>query len=100
MSFCSNDNQILPLQKEKLHTIGVIGPNADNRRALVGNYEGTASRYVTVLEGIQDYVGDEVRVLYSEGCHLYKDRTSGLAQEMIVPLRCAACAGRVMSSSR
>ena len=76
-----NDNQILPLQKEKLHTIGVIGPNADNRRALVGNYEGTASRYVTVLEGIQDYVGDEVRVLYSEGCHLYKDRTSGLAQE-------------------
>lgn len=95
-----NDNQILPLQKEKLHTIGVIGPNADNRRALVGNYEGTASRYVTVLEGIQDYVGDEVRVLYSEGCHLYKDRTSGLAQEMIVPLRCAACAGRVMSSSR
>ena len=76
-----NDNQILPLQKEKLHTIGGIGPNADNRRALVGNYEGTASRYVTVLEGIQDYVGDEVRVLYSEGCHLYKDRTSGLAQE-------------------
>lgn len=76
-----NDDHILPLQKDKLHTIGVIGPNADNRRALVGNYEGTASRYVTVLEGIQDYVGDEVRVLYSEGCHLYKDRTSGLAQE-------------------
>ncbi len=75
-----NDNQILPLRKEKIHTIGVIGPNADNRRALVGNYEGTASRYVTVLEGIQDYVGDDVRVLYSEGCHLYKDRTSGLAQ--------------------
>ena len=76
-----NENNILPLKKDKIHTIGVIGPNADNRRALVGNYEGTASRYVTVLEGIQDYVGDEIRVLYSEGCHLYKDRTSGLAQE-------------------
>ncbi len=76
-----NENQTLPLQKDKIRTIGVIGPNADNRRALVGNYEGTASRYVTVLEGIQDYVGDDVRVLYSEGCHLYKDRTSGLAQE-------------------
>ncbi len=75
-----NDNHTLPLHKDKIRTIGVIGPNADNRRALVGNYEGTASRYVTVLEGIQDYVGDEVRVLYSEGCHLYKDRTSGLAQ--------------------
>ncbi|MDE6918559.1 MAG: glycoside hydrolase family 3 C-terminal domain-containing protein [Lachnospiraceae bacterium] len=76
-----NENQTLPLQKDKIRTIGVIGPNADNRRALVGNYEGTASRYVRVLEGIQYYVGDDVRVLYSEGCHLYKDRTSGLAQE-------------------
>lgn len=76
-----NDNHTLPLQKDKIRTIGVIGPNADNRRSLVGNYEGTASRYVTVLEGIQDYVGDDVRVLYSEGCHLYRDRTSGLAQE-------------------
>lgn len=39
---------------------------------------GTASRYITVLEGIQDYVGDDVRVLYAEGCHLYKDRVEGL----------------------
>ncbi len=74
-----NKNNILPLDKTKLHTIGVIGPNANSRNALIGNYEGTASRYVTVLEGIMDYVGDDVRVLYSEGCHLYKDRTSGLA---------------------
>lgn len=75
-----NKDHLLPLNKEKIHTIGVIGPNADNRRALVGNYEGTASRYVTVLEGIQDYVGEKIRVLYSEGCHLYQDRTSGLAE--------------------
>lgn len=73
-----NTDHLLPLKKESLRTIGVIGPNANNRRALVGNYEGTASRYETVLQGIQDYVGDEVRVLYSEGCHLYKDRIEGL----------------------
>ncbi|MDK2809059.1 MAG: beta-glucosidase [Clostridiales bacterium] len=76
-----NKKGILPLKKEAVRTIGVIGPNADSRAALVGNYEGTASRYVTVLEGIQDYVGEEVRILYSQGCHLYKDRTSGLAQQ-------------------
>lgn len=76
-----NENHILPLDKKKLHTIGVIGPNADSRKALVGNYEGTASRYITVLEGIEDYVGEDVRVLYSEGCHLYRDRTSNLAME-------------------
>ena len=71
---------LLPLDKSKVRTIGVIGPNADNRRALVGNYEGTASRYITVKEGIQDYVGDDVRVFFSEGSHLYQDRISGLSQ--------------------
>lgn len=70
---------ILPLDKSKLKTIGVIGPNADSRVALIGNYHGTSSRYITVLEGIQDEVGDEVRVLYSEGCQLFKDKTENLA---------------------
>lgn len=69
----------LPLDKSKLKTIGVVGPNADSRAALIGNYHGTASRYITVLEGIQDEVGDDVRVLFSEGCHLEKDRVENLA---------------------
>lgn len=72
---------ILPLQKEKLKTIGVVGPNSNSRVPLFGNYYGTSSRYITVLEGIQDEVGEDVRVLYSEGCHLYKDRVEGLAWE-------------------
>lgn len=80
MVLLKNDG-LLPLKKEKLHTVGVIGPNANNRRALVGNYEGTSSRYITVLEGIQDYLGDDVRVLYSEGCHLYRAKTDNLAQD-------------------
>ncbi len=75
-----NENKLLPLDASKYKTIGVIGPNANNRKALVGNYEGTASEYITVLEGIQDAVGKEVRVLYSQGCHLCKDRMEGLAE--------------------
>ncbi|WP_172194707.1 glycoside hydrolase family 3 C-terminal domain-containing protein [Saccharibacillus qingshengii] len=70
---------LLPLDPGALRTVGVIGPNANNRRALVGNYEGTASRYVTPLEGIQDYLGGDVRVLYSEGCHLFQEKVGGLA---------------------
>lgn len=76
-----NKDNTLPLNKANLKTIGVIGPNADNRRALVGNYEGTAGRYITVLEGIQDYVGDDVRVLTSQGCHLWLDKVENLGQE-------------------
>ena len=61
---------ILPLDKKSISTIAVIGPNADSRAALEGNYNGTA--------GIEDAF--DGRVLYAEGCHLYKDRVSGLAQ--------------------
>ncbi|MBQ5320077.1 MAG: glycoside hydrolase family 3 C-terminal domain-containing protein [Oscillospiraceae bacterium] len=71
------NNGILPLDRSKLKTIAVIGPNADSRLALEGNYCGTADRYITFLEGIEDAF--DGCVLYSEGCHLYKDRTSGLA---------------------
>lgn len=73
------NNGVLPLSVDAGQTIGVIGPNANSRAALVGNYHGTSSRYITVLEGIQDKVGHNGRVLYSEGAHLFKDRVEGLA---------------------
>ncbi len=71
----SNDG-ILPLDPEKIKTIGVIGPNAQSQKALMGNYHGTASRYVTILEGIQDAFPG--RVMFSEGCHLFRDKVEGL----------------------
>ncbi len=70
---------ILPLDKSGLKAIGVVGPNADSRAALIGNYHGTSSRYITVLEGIQDAVGEDVRVYYSEGCHLFKEKVENLS---------------------
>ena len=76
-----SDSPLLPLDRAAGLTLGVIGPNADSRRALVGNYEGTASRYSTVLTGLQDLLGDDARILYSEGCHLWRDRVQGLAAE-------------------
>ena len=70
---------ILPLDRSTLKTIAVIGPNADSRAALIGNYHGTASRYVTVLEGIQDAAGKDVRVLYSQGSDLWRATVEALA---------------------
>jgi beta-glucosidase len=69
---------LLPLKKEKTRRIAVIGPNADSRIALKGNYYGTASRYITVLDGIRQVAGGDVRINYAEGSHLFKDRV-GLA---------------------
>lgn len=79
ITLLKNEGNLLPLDQSKIKTIGIIGPNADNRRALVGNYEGTASRYYTIAEGIQEYLSDTARVLVSEGCHLYKESMSNLS---------------------
>lgn len=73
---------ILPLDKKKVGVIGVIGPNADSRVALTGNYHGTSSEYITVLEGIRRAAGEDIKIMFSEGCHLYKDRTEPLAMAM------------------
>ena len=70
---------ILPLNKEKIKTIGVIGPNANSRRSLDGNYHGTASRYITALEGIQDFAEENIRILYSIGCELNGEKSEVLS---------------------
>jgi beta-glucosidase len=70
---------LLPLDKSKLKSIGIIGPNASSKTALEGNYFGTSDRYVTVLDGIRSAAGKDIRLYYSEGCHLYK-KTAGLSE--------------------
>ena len=72
------NNGILPLKKDEIKSIGVVGPNANSRVALIGNYHGTSSRYITVLEGIQDAVNEDTRVYFSEGCHLFRDKVEHL----------------------
>ena len=81
MVLLKNENNMLPLDVKKIRSIAVIGPNANSRAALVGNYQGTSSRYITPLEGIQQYIGDDVRVTYAEGCHLYKNKVEGLGED-------------------
>ena len=80
MVLLKNDG-LLPLSKKKIKTIAVIGPNADSRAALYGNYAGASSRYVTYLEGVRAYMGDSARVLYAVGSALMKDRIDALAQQ-------------------
>lgn len=68
---------ILPVDIKKTKTIGVIGPNADSRAALLGNYHGYPGDYVTILEGIKEYAGDDTRVLFAQGCDLFRDIING-----------------------
>ncbi|MBR4344897.1 MAG: glycoside hydrolase family 3 C-terminal domain-containing protein [Lachnospiraceae bacterium] len=77
-----NEGNLLPIDKNEITKIGVIGPNADSRKALVGNYEGTSSEYVTVLEGIRREVENSgTRVFASVGCDLYRPKVEPLGEQ-------------------
>jgi beta-glucosidase len=63
-----NESHFLPL-KGAYKTIAVIGPDADNVDALTGNYNGTPSKPVTVLDGIRKRFSSS-KIVYSEGIGL------------------------------
>ena len=56
-----------PLDRSKIKRIAVIGPNANATDVLHGNYNGTASRPVTVLSGIRELAGPNIEVTYAQG---------------------------------
>jgi len=62
-----NSNNALPVKKE-VKRIAVIGPNADNYLTLLGNYNGTPSKYVTPLQGIKNRARAGIEVKYEAGC--------------------------------
>lgn len=67
-----NSNNTLPLKKS-IKKIVVVGPNADNRVAVLGNYNGIPSQIVTVLDGIKAKVGKNVEVVFERGTTFVHD---------------------------
>ncbi|HWB53872.1 MAG TPA: glycoside hydrolase family 3 C-terminal domain-containing protein, partial [Tepidisphaeraceae bacterium] len=61
---------LLPLDRGKIKSIAVIGPNAISKKALLGNYHGQASDPVTILNGIKAIAGPEIKMKYVRGCPL------------------------------
>jgi beta-glucosidase len=72
MVLLKNDRGILPLKRD-LKCIAVIGPNADDREVLLGNYAGLPSRSTTVLEGIRAAVGPKTRLLFARGSDIARN---------------------------
>jgi len=68
MVLLKNEGGTLPLKKD-LGTIAVIGPNADQWRMLLGNYNGDPADPITPLRGIREAV-PHTRVLYARGSDL------------------------------
>ena len=70
-----NQKNLLPLDKKKIRTIALIGPNADNEHALMGNYYGRATHVVTLLQGILKEAETDCKVIYARGSDLIQMRS-------------------------
>ena len=71
-----NEKNLLPLNKN-IKSIAIIGPNADDLDVLLGNYNGTPSKYTTLLQGIKTKVSPKTEVYYAKGCPLKEKSTEG-----------------------
>jgi beta-glucosidase len=81
MTLLQNKHNILPLEKS-VKNIAVIGPNADDKPVLWGNYNGTPIRTITILDGISsklstaDGNSSNHHVLYDKACDLVEDKVT------------------------
>jgi beta-glucosidase len=68
-----NENKILPLKKSG--TIALIGPLADNKRNMLGTWSvsGDPEKSVTIMQGIKNVAGNEVKILYAKGANISDD---------------------------
>lgn len=66
-----NEGNGLPLDRSKLKSIAVIGPNAAGVH--LGGYSDDPQRRVSILQGIREKVGSAIKVNYAEGCKITKE---------------------------
>lgn len=66
-----NQNNLLPLNRSSIKSLAVIGPNAE--RVHLGGYSDSPGRGVSVLQGIKDKVGSQIKITFAEGCKITKE---------------------------
>jgi beta-glucosidase len=68
VTLLKNEGGLAPFDPGALKCVAVIGPNAD--RMLLGGYSSIPKHNVTVRQGIEARLGNQVRVVHSEGCKI------------------------------
>ncbi|MEO8769229.1 MAG: glycoside hydrolase family 3 C-terminal domain-containing protein [Ferruginibacter sp.] len=75
-----NDNNTLPLQKDKIKSIAVIGYNAERKQAMGGGSSQIRAFYeITPLEGLKNQAGKKIKINYSQGYKIERGATADAA---------------------
>ena len=75
-----NEEMLLPLDLDKIKSIAVVGPNAD--QVQFGDYSWSRDNKdgVTILQGIKSLAANKLTVNYAKGCDLVSLNTSGIGE--------------------
>lgn len=65
-----NEGNLLPLDKDKIRTLAVVGPNADEVSFAQTHYGPLATASVSVRKGLEEALKGKGRILYAKGCEL------------------------------
>lgn len=79
-----NEHQLLPLSKN-IKSIAIIGPLANNKYSMIGSWSAAGDHYkrpVTLLEGIQNKLGNKVKIMYAKGTEINTTSTKGFAEAL------------------
>jgi len=60
-----NDKNILPLNKAAIKSVALIGPHVDE--TLIGGYSDVPKKTVSILQGLQEYLGQSVAINFEKG---------------------------------
>ena len=77
-----NDNRALPLDRRRLKTLAVVGPNA--KGVHLGGYSRDPGRKIDVLSAVQAAAGPDVRVVYSEGVRITEHEADWNADKVVL----------------
>ena len=67
MVLLKNEGDILPLDRNKINRIAIVGPNADDEQTLLANYFGTPSEIITPLKSLKRRLQGKTAIDYMKG---------------------------------
>jgi beta-glucosidase len=106
ITLLSNQRNFLPLKKDAIHSVAVIGP-AGGADYETGNYYGTPARKESVTDGLKTLLGPGVAVTYEKGAGYVDapdaaaiERAADLARKSDVVVLCLGTNLQVEAESR
>ena len=106
ITLLSNRNNFLPLERDSIRSVAVIGPAGDQDYP-TGNYYGTPARKVGVVMGLRELLGEGITVQYEQGAGFVGPadteaitRAVALARQADVVVLCLGTNGQVEAEGR